>query len=85
MSFENQNINLADFVPPDYMKNFSFVNSPNLFQPPPPPAPVPPPPVEKKPNETKTSPKEREKERQRRGLPILKDKHLCSNFFEFRF
>ncbi|RNA27646.1 splicing arginine serine-rich 15 isoform X1 [Brachionus plicatilis] len=71
---EDQSVKLADFVPPLFMSHYSFANAPSQPPPPPPPpAPVPPPPKV----ETRSNPRERERERQRRGLPPIKDKHLC--------
>ena len=46
--------------------------------PPPPPVPVPPPP-HKHTHEPKLTQKEKDKDRHRRGLPYLRDQHVCSN------
>ncbi len=64
--------------PPPLLANFQSLAS---APPPPPPLPPPPPPssiVDKE--KLKKIEKERLKDRNKRGLPNLRDKHICSNY-----
>lgn len=73
--------------PPPLMHNYQSYgtgSAPPLPPPPPPPLPLslpPPPPPRSPPLTSQTfSQKDKDKERQRRGLPNIREKHICSKF-----
>ncbi len=75
-------INLPDLSqpPPPLFANFqSLASAPPPPPPPLPPIPPPPPSVDKEKQRQKE--KEKMKDRSKRGLPNLRDKHICSNIF----